>query len=414
MRARNLLVVCGMVVLVAMVVAADEPLGNHLAYPAVYTVGLPDLFDWAPYDPAEFGVTYSYGCNEPESIDQFNYPNTSCIDEDGSEPRFMDAEECVGAGNPCEGFTAEALDVIYWQKVDGQSWSAETSVQAPPISAAYLDWSDNIESNTWSVTSVIRIETQPFFSSIAGFDPAVSSCDELDPCLMGLQMWHASGHGTSERWGVRVDDSDPANHAPYVYLSPFAVIHTSRARLNIAKLEQAGVDCPTPGGEPVPPPILPLEWVVEEDGDGDILSGWWINPGGEDPCELDDLEQTVELNVGGKWTYGYVWMTKRMDFTVCEADDFEVGGWWRLTFYTEDNSVDFTGREDGYWESSAVLEAPPEIKADPLLFSVESEPDEGSMYPPMVDSTNNLTYIDICLTTKGGGGGGGHGPPSTP
>jgi len=411
MSGRNILIGCSLVLLVVAAVGAEEPLGNNLAYPAVYTAGLADDFDWSPADPPEFGVTYSYGCDRPESIDQFNYPNTACVDESGSEPRFLDDIECVGAGGPCEGFTAGDLDLIYWQKVEGQSWSAETAVASPPIMAAYLDWSDNIESNTWSVTSVIRIETQPFFSSIDGFDPGVDTCGETDPCMTGLQMWHASGHGTSERWGGRVDDSDSYNHAPFVYESPFAIIHTSTARLNIAKLETAGVDCPEPGGDPVPAPVLDLVWNVDAEGEG-----WWTNPGGDDPCTLDDLEQTVELNVGGKWTYGYVWMTKRMDFAECEDGGFDVNGWWRLTFYTEDDSVDFTGRADGYWDNPMVLEAPPLIKAEALVSTVESEPDEGPMYPPVIDTSYNLTYIDICLTTKGGGGGGGggNGPPSRP
>jgi len=417
--AMDKVMVIGAVVLLAAVSAGtEEPIGNNLSYPTVFTAGLPDEYEWSPYEPAVLGVHYSFGCDRPEKIDQFNYPNTSCVDESGLEPRFLGDEECVAVGGPCEeGFTSEELDLIYWQKVEGQTWSAETTTAVPPIYAAYLDWSDNIESNTWAVTSVIRVETQPYFTSIPGFDPTLDSCGPLDPCLTGLQMWHASGHGTTERWGVRVDNGDPANHEPYVYESPFAVIHTSRARLNLAKLEPAEVECPAPGEEPVPPPDLPLMWEVETDDQGEILYGWWetTDPEGDDPCTLDDLEQTVELNVGGKWIYGYNWMTKRMDFEACEDDGFDVGGWWRLTFYTEDRSVDFSGQEEDYWENPDVLEPPPEVKADETSL-LESDPDEGPMYPPVVDTVNNLTYIDICLATKGGGGsgGGGNGPRPNP
>jgi len=415
MRTSYVLSVCAIVLLVAASVGGEEPMGNNLSYPAVYTAGVADVYEWSPYDPAVLGFHYSYGCDQPEKIDQFNYPNTSCVDEVGSEPDFLSADDCVAAGAPCEGFTADQLDLIYWQKVEQQTWSAETTTAVPPIYAAYLDWSDNIESNTWAVTSVIRVETQPYYSSIPGFDPTFSVCGDLDPCLTGLHMWHASGHGTTERWGVRVDDRNPDLHDPYVYESPFAIIHTSRARLNIAKLETGEAECPKPDDDPVPSPIPPLTWEVSMDPDGEILNGWWTNPDGDDPCTLDDLEQTVELNVGGKWIYGYNWMTKRMDFTSCEADGFEVGGWWRLTFYTEDRSVDFTGQGEGYWENPDVLEPPPAVKVDGIA-EPKSDTDEGPLYPPVVDTSNNLTYIDICLSTKGGGGGGGggHGPPSRP
>jgi hypothetical protein len=416
MRTSKLLSVGTMVLLAAASVGAEEPMGNNLSYPTVYTAGVEDVYEWSPdHEPVGVGFNYSYGCDRPETVDQFNYPNTSCVDEGGSEPEFLSDVECVAPGQPCEDFTVDELDLVYWQKVEQQTWSAETTVAAPPIAAAYLDWSDNIESNTFSVTSVIRIETQPYFTSIVGFDPMIDTCSELDPCLTGLQMWHAAGHGTSELWGVRVDDGNPDDHAPYLYESPFATIHTNRARLNIAKLEMAEAECPVPGEDPVPPSIPALTWEVTLDPDGEIVEGWWVNPepGGVDPCTLDDLEQTVELNVGGKWTYGYVWMTKRMEFDSCESGGFEVEGWWRLTFYTEDSSVDFAGQGQEYWENPEVLEPPPVVKVA-ALAEPESETDEGPMYPPVVDTTYNLTYIDICLTSKGGGGGGGHGHSSTP
>jgi hypothetical protein len=407
MRTANRVVIATMLlVCVSFAVGAEEPVGNNLSYPASYTVGPADTYGWWPPASPVFRVHYSYGCDLEETIDQFKYPNTSCVLDD--ETTYLFPEECIEDGAPCAGFTLDQLDLIYWQKVVDVEWSAETISSEPPVVAAYLDWSDNIESNTWTVTSVIRIETQPYSTSIIGFDPTTDECDDPDLCLTGFEMWHASGHGTTEHWGVRVEN----NHTPFEYESPFSIIHTPRARLNIAKLETTMKECPVPGGSlGDPPPDLDLVWMTELDPNNpqEILYGWWENDGGGiDPCALDDVEQTVELNVGGKWTYGYNWMTKRMDFDVCEALGFEdVEGWWRLTFYTEDGSVDFTAQGQEYWDNPEVIGPPPPIPAEAVAMSDPATDD--ALYPPKVDTVNNLTYIDFCLSKKGGGGGGGSG-----
>lgn len=399
-------VVCGMVLLVAAVAGAQEPVGNNLSYPAVYTSGGAGTFGWYPPDLAIFLDHFSYGCDVPETVDQYSYPNTSCVLDD--EVTYLSPEECVASDGPCFPLAVDDLDLIYWQKLEDLTWEADTIVMVPPVAASYLDWSDNLESNTWAVTSVIRIETQPFYQH-PDYEPLNSQwCDDYpDLCMTGFQMWHASGHGPTEHWGVRVA---PDVAQPFVYESPFAIIHTSAARLNIAKLEKADKQCPSPSGTPSDPPpdTSTLVWNTVQDDTGRILYGYWTNTDGDDPCELEDLEQTVELNVGGKWTYGYNWMTKRMDFDDCEAADYEQEGWWRLTFYTEDGSVDF-GTDSGYWVGDK-LAAPPLPEAAP-----QTESDTGdTLYAPEVLTEHNLTYIDICLANKGGGGGGGGGGKGPP
>ncbi len=51
-----------------------------------------------------------------------------------------------------------------------------------------------------------------------------------------------------------------------------------------------------------------------------------------------------------------------------------------------------------------------------LVFNTATSswtPAVAELYQPVVDTTNNLTYLDICIVakTQGGGGGGGGGGP---
>jgi hypothetical protein len=110
-------------------------------------------------------------------------------------------------------------------------------------------------------------------------------------------------------------------------------------------------------------------------------------------------------------------------------------GYWRLTFYSPPiASVNFTNADAPNVAppaipsevrelprmvfNTALADPPPVPLPDPdavLLVNgapvIESEDPtaDDRLYKPEVDTANNLTYLDICITgkTKGGGGGGG-------
>lgn len=379
----------------------DVELTNNLSVPAVHTVDTPILPVWN-VPGGTLNESYSFGCDIPESVGNFSYPNTSCVDY--TTGLFLTAEACTAVGGPCAGY---AVDRIYWQKVDINDWWAESQGPVTPVTAAYLDWGDNLESVSWSERSIIRVETTPWASLLpwnpTPYDPTLETCEEaairqaLDPelvCLLGYQMWHAFGQGPTELWGVRATlDTYPV---PYAYLSPFAVIHTSGAHINIAKLEAEAETCPTaPGGTPPTgfywdDSLTPPQWqaLVAED---------------DDPCLLRDTTFTSELNVGGRYVYGYNWTLKR-DALPTECSDWAKSGWWRLTYYTEDGDVFF----DPANPVVEPLAAPPSVPAAPGVMTLEAD-EEGALYVPVIDYADNLTYIDICIEPKTGGGGGGGG-----
>lgn len=353
---------------------------NNLAYPAIFTgtgVTLSGTAGAWALDGV-FPTSKSYGCSKPETIGTSTYPNTSCVSATGA-PLGYDA--CVAG--PCAGY---AVDAIYWQKSPDNVWQAETlGPNLKPQFVDYVDWGDNLESVSWKTSSVIRVETTPFTALPA---------DSLTT-LLGFQMWHVFGQGPDEIWGVRGNGPDIVD--PHVYDSPYAILHSPAARLNIAKLVNGSAACPTTGS--VPPPNVSTTWTKG------VLAGSWSSL-----YTLRDTPFTAELNIGGKFVYGYNWQLQRdaVPTNVAKA------GWWRLTFYTENNSdslLDSIVFDDAAIPTTAPPLAPAYLPVQQATRTrgISILSDTGPLYMPKVDPANNLTYIDICIVEgKSGGKKGGN------
>jgi hypothetical protein len=340
---------------------------NNLSYPAVFPStgvtlsGTEGLWSFA----GTLGNGMSYGCAQPETIGTATYPNTSCVNTDGT---YMTAEACVAG--PCEGFTVEP---IYWQKNALNVWQGDSLGPTIPVvgaqTATHLDWGDNLESVSWSASSIIRVETGPF---------ATLDTDQFG-FQTGFQMWHVSGQGTTELWGAHAASATQ----PYLYESPYAFIVTPTARLNMAKLEAGASTCPTTY---TPSGFTPV-W--------DPVTSRWVGTN-----FLRDIPYTAELAISGKFVYGYVWNLRKDPMPTGATSK---AGWWRLTFYSPEVILD----------EEALLE-PPTLPAAALTALAaaaaedegdDSEGDTGPLYRPVIDEANNLTYIDICITAAKGGGG---------
>ena len=422
---------------------------NNLSVPGVQTMATTSTAAyWAPPGAPELGVHYSYGCDKGESNAQFSYPNTSCVDSLDEPTVYYTAKECTDnvLPSPCQDMEVER---IYWQKVESNEWWADdVGVSPNEVRVAYVDWGDALEAVSWTESSVIRVETQPWTETIDGFDPtiadpALNDCAEaaavagLDPeiaCKIGLQMWHVSGQGITEHWGVRAGDIGAFDS--FNYDTPFQIVKSTEARLNLTKLGQGSALCSMPGGNPGDDPPEITHW----DGSS------WVGTGQTEVCEWYDDEYSVETSVGGKFVFGYNWRMREVELeTVC-GPDWQETGFWRLTFYAPQGDVVFDDAEAPNVAPPAVpvaLRALPrssfistepvpapepeetedehehETTAEPetVVASAETESEDPSeddrLYRPVVDVKNNLSYIDICIRAKttgsGGGGGGGGG-----
>jgi hypothetical protein len=226
-------------------------------------------------------------------------------------------------------------------------------------------------------------------------------------------MWHVSGQGITEHWGVRATDA--AEAFSFNYDSPFQIIKSTNARLNLTKMAAGDALCSMPGeSEPgdLPPAI----------GDWDSVESEW---GGT--CTLSDAPYSVETSVGGKYVYGYNWRMREVDLSN-RCPGWLKTGFWRLTFYAPDDVI--------FDDAFAPNVAPPSSLAVPrvlprngvfnlefpepvVVITSEEGEDEGDdrLYQPVIDSDNNLTYLDICIVGKEGGGanggGGGGGKPAS-
>lgn len=329
---------------------------------------------------APFGSGMSYGCAIPETIGTTTYPNTSCVNETGAP---ITADACVAAGGKCAGFALEALEPIYWQKNSSNKWQAGYALSpSAPLPVNYVDWGDNLEGKSWPV-QVLRVETNTF--------SPINAATRFD-------MWHVFGQGTNELWGAHATNPttvEPVTPSlPYVYSGfPYAVNVTSKARLNIAKLESGFTGCPAVATGSPQSPYAPM-WLLNTNG-----TGGWQNV----PYSVD-MVYGAELNIKGSYVYGYNWnlRSEPVPGTVSKS------GWWRLTFYTPDNSIDFSA-----WTEPTPLVntlAPPlsTLVPAPITFSAvtAAESETGLLlYVPAIDKTNNLTFLDICIKATTGGGG---------
>ena len=346
-----------------------------------------------------YPTAMSYGCAIPETIGTTTYPNTSCVD-------------VGGVPLPYEACTAKCgttpVERIYWQKNVNNKWQAGYNWSDPDVTpkvalpAEYIDWGDNLEGKTWPV-QVLRVETNTFstlpLSNPLGYSP-----------LFRFDIWHVFGQGTNELWGVHTTDAAPPN--PYVYVGtsqianwPYGVNVTPAARLNIAKLA-AGFPtggCPATATGTSQQSSYNPTWVVESGGVGHWA---YVVDGNATPVPYtNDMLYGAELNIKGSYVYGYNWNLRSdpVPETVGKS------GWWRLTFYTSDGSVDFVP-----WVGGAAGLAPPAYAESipglltSTLTAIEPAAETGLLlYVPQVDTNNQLTYLDVCIAEGKEGGGGG-------
>lgn len=164
----------------------------------------------------------------------------------------------------------------------------------------------------------------------------------LATAMLKYEMCYISGSGTDEVWGLRVTQNADGTYTPVTTDSTSAMVYTSKAYLTIQKID------PDQAGS--------LTW--------DATNHLWV--GASQPVVNE--QATGELNVQGKVVYGYVWRTKSLS-----------PGEYRITFSLGNALVSGVSVDNAYV-------AP------------------GELNSAVVDATNNLTYIDVGLTSSSGGG----------
>lgn len=205
-------------------------------------------------------------------------PNASVDDAALTELSTGNSTPFFFSGNTAEPYLTTD---VFWQK-SANVWQADWEARTGRTTPAIVDWGDNLQSVTYSATSVIRVEHTLYAddgSLMQGFTHDIT----INPS------------SANELQGIYDDGAASVT----TMMTP--TVFSDRARLRIEKLDG-------PSGNPVYAMI-----------DRATYESFGIDgPGG----------YGAELNVGGKLIYGYVWNMKK----VVMPPGVSKEGWWRITF----------------------------------------------------------------------------------
>jgi hypothetical protein len=184
-------------------------------------------------------------------------------------------------------------------------------------------------------------------------------------------------------------------------------VNAGTASLYLSKMESGSSTCPT-----------------EYAGRTFETSGW-TGGGWTGACNLPAVPYTVELSVTGKYVHGYNWRMRDLPTampaaTYCpdmaSTPTWAKAGWWRLTFVPNGGIAKMQFGDPATIGPPVTPSSAPATLAATSAVTAEEEGDTGPLYQPVVvpyeygnPNALNLTYIDICISSKTGGGGGGGG-----
>lgn len=260
----------------------------------------------------------------------------------------------------------------YHQQDANNSWQAESlnyrinSTRRLPVS--WVDWSDNLESKDWYVTSVVRVETVLYRDLGAPDTLGVS----IAP-MTTYPMAYLYGDGPTEMQGTN----------GFEFPGSQATIYTSCSRFTLQKIADTGE--------------LMLYWNGTAWA-GDSLLKTLFNKATYEGGDGRNA-YSGEINVGGKLIYGYNWSVSRL---ARDNGITDPAGRYRLTF-SIDPGCTVTPNLTFSYPYTKILTLAPESAA-----ILAAEPGGGGK--AVIDYNNQLTYIDVRILPRGGGGGGGGGP----
>jgi len=240
----------------------------------------------------------------------------------------------------------------YYLQQTQNTWQAEWMNGSPNGEVVRCDWSDNIVRQTWTETSVIRVEMVLF--------------KDLVESLTGYEMSYLYGEGIEEVWGT----------TGFTYPSSLATVYSINARLTIDKLDG-------PAGN-----------VVGTLYDSAIYDRFGV----DGPTNA----YSAEINVPGKVIYGFNWDLNKFDMASIGLPNEPKSGWYRLTFSLDPNAnysiLDETGLPRSF-----------NIPCNTIFGSLDAGDLFGTtvpevvLYQPELPSAQ-VTTLEILINPAKGGG----------
>jgi len=342
-------------------ISKSETAGNNLSFPVIWSDGFEKVLREPPVPGEAYleGEWWHVWAEDPEEPTDPIYScqpdnNDDSLCEDGSEP----------------GNETSKLFKGYIQKDELNVWQADNFSVIKPLNVDLIDWGDNLESINWSIRSQVRTEIVLYENL-------------LEPVLQ-YEMRHVSGWGNDEVHGLKVSQRGVPEFGP----GNQATVYSHNARLTIQKLN-IDRDLIVPGSLT----WVPNDgWTETDPNDDDIVKEPIFNMAVYEASDGPGYYNS-EINVKGKIIYGYTWNLKKLNDGV---------GCYRITYsFDEEGGV---VPLNTFFDESTEIIIP--IEETSGTFSSDGEPRGGVA---IIDTENNLTYMDILIVRKPGGGGGGGG-----
>lgn len=332
----------------------DESVGANLSYPVIWSEGVKKVLRTPPagtVDGVKLTGSWWYVWGE-DPIDP-SAPILSC------NPLI--------AGMTCYGSTPiETVYKAYLQKDANNYWEAYNAPATGQLNVDFIDWGDNLESVDWRIVSKVRTEVVLY--------------ESLPTPVLQYAMRHVSGWGSDEMHGLQTTMNGEIVYGP----GDQATVYSPHARLTIQKITS-----PTPT----------LVWNPQTHAwTGDVGAPVFnkaVWEAGDGPGYYN-----AEVNIKGKVIYGYTWDVKKAN---------QGAGVYRITFSFDDQAGSVSGNLNTHFDDATQIMYP-DAEGEESISA-------ASVIMPRVaqkDVANNLTYIDINITTgSGGSGGGGGGKPTS-
>ena len=330
--------------------------GNNLSFPVIFADGGSKVLPGTLEAYSLEGVWWYVWGEDPVDPDS---PLYSCEPLDNNSGKCMDGKE------PGDG-TSEVYKA-YIQKDLKNVWQAHNAPvpAGETLNVDWVDWGDNLESLAWKINSKVRTE--------------IVLLQDIDSVTQ-FSMRHVDSWGIDEVHGLQTTLDDE----PVYAAGTQATVFTPKARLTMQKLNYTSSSIDPSRLIWVPE----TGWTEAEGENVDIINEPILNQAISEAGTGPDFFN-AEINVKGKIMFGYTW-------DVGSKNQGE--GYYRLTFsFDEGDEAIGTAKFDEFTQIIVAEEEEGEDHEIAKTTEITEEGGPGSGGVPVMDPSNNLTYIDVLI-----------------
>ncbi|MDA9774715.1 T9SS type A sorting domain-containing protein [Algibacter sp.] len=330
--------------------------GNNLSFPVIFADGGSKVLPGTLEAYSLEGVWWYVWGEDPVDPEA---PLYSC------EPLDNNSGKCIDGTDPGDG-TSEVYKA-YIQKDLKNVWQAHNAPvpAGETLNVDWVDWGDNLESLAWKISSKLRTE--------------IVLLQDIDSVTQ-FSMRHVDSWGIDEVHGLQTTLEDE----PVYAAGTQATVFTPKARLTMQKLNYTSSSIDPSRLIWVPE----TGWTEAQAENADIINEPMFNQAvseaGDGPAFFN-----AEINVKGKIMFGYTW----------DVGDMNEGeGYYRLTFsFDEGDEAIGTAKFDEFTQIIVAEEEDDEEDHKTAKTTEITEGGPGGGGIPVMDSSNNLTYIDVLI-----------------